>query len=333
MGHVHECKLGGNTMNSRYSNLSNELRNASLTEAEQNALILENKDVILSGIDIASTTRIRGEEEMKTLQKKLSAAEFKAKDKRHFVMSNAEDNGRFNSLALADIGALFNLTQSLVTNKGGLLIAKVERRKTDTECYAPEIPLTINDIQKALGTGGKLRSRKATYKTITELERVGALCRDSRTRPTLFYIEEDVIKAGEGTFKNFVKIYKVEAKKLLDRLTLREAGALFQLMKYHHVESFVLCENPQEFDKTKVKPYNGRELAEKIGVAYKTFRNIMTKLMQAGAILSVNSSYTDVAGRNYIINPRVCNRGISNNPYEAGITKLFDQITAKLDKG
>ncbi|WP_144507709.1 hypothetical protein [Bacillus thuringiensis] len=262
-------------MNSRYSNLSNELRNASLTEVEQNALILENKDVILSGIDIASTTRIRGEEETKTLQKKLSDAEFKAKDKRHFVMSNAEDNGRFNSLALADIGALFNLTQYLVTNKGGLLIAKVERRKTDTERYAPEIPLTINNIQKALGTGGKLRSRKAIYKTITELERVGALCRDSRTRPTLFYIEEDVIKAGEGAFKNFVKIYKVEAKKLLDRLTLREAGA----------------------------------------------------------ILSVNSSYTDVAGRNYIINPRVCNRGITNNPYEAGITKLFDQLTAKLDKG
>ncbi|MCU5515268.1 hypothetical protein OCF62_11855 [Bacillus wiedmannii] len=294
--------------------------------------MLENPDIVMNAMDVAGSQRIRGQAENDAIRKKRSGAEFRNKDRRQFCMSNAEGWGRYDAISLADIGALFNLTQYLVTNKGGLLIAKVERKKTDIERYAPEIPLTVKDIQKALGTGGKLRSRKATYKTIAELEKIGALCRDSTARPTLFYIEEDVIKAGDGDFKNFVKIYRVESKKLLDRLSHREAGALFKLMRYAHKDTLVLCENPQEFNPKLVKPLNGRELSEILGVAYQTFRHIMTKLMQAGAMLSVSSVYTDVAGRNYIINPRVCNRGVPNNPYEAGITKLFDQITAKLDK-
>ncbi len=320
-------------MPNTFNEISHQLRNATIEERKR--IMLENPNAIMSAVDIASTQRIRSEEETKTMRRKIAEKDVRREDRRQFCMSNADDGGRYDAISLADIGALFNLTQFLVTNKGGLLIAKREHTSEDgngNKRYAPEMPLSVKDIQKALGNNGKLRSRKATYKTITELEKIGALCRDSTARPTLFYIEESIIKAGEGAFKNFVKIYRVEAKKLLNRLSHREAGAVFKLMKYAHKDTFVLCENPQEFDPKKVKPLNGRELAEKLGVAYKTFRNIMTKLMNAGAMLSVSSIYTDVAGRNYIINPRVCNRGVLNNPYECGITKLFDQITAKLEK-
>ncbi|MBJ7998215.1 hypothetical protein JDS75_27720 [Bacillus cereus] len=190
-------------------------------------------------------------------------------------------------------------------------------------------PLTTKDMQKLLKRG-----KKSTLNALEELEKIGAVIRDNSTRPTLYYINEDLVRCGKAgeAFDNFTKVYKEEAKQLLSKLSDRQAGAIFKLMPFAHKDTYVLCTNPQEFEPSKVEILSSRDIAKILGIAYSSARTLLSTLINDGAMISVSGAKTGVKGRGYVISPFVCDRGVLNNPYEVGITKLFDQITNKQEK-
>ncbi|WP_176543163.1 hypothetical protein [Bacillus thuringiensis] len=238
-------------------------------------------------------------------------------------MVNGNEGERYSHVTLNQLGVFFKLSLYLQINAGGLLMHDTGRGKYGIR------PLTTKDMQKLLKRG-----KKSTLKALEELEKIGAVIRDNSQRPTLYYINEDLVRCGRtgGAFDNFTKVYKEEAKQLLSKLSDRQAGAIFKLMPYAHKDTYVLCANPQEFEPSNVEILSSRDIAKILGIASNSTRNLLSMLINEGAMISVSGAKTGVKGRGYVISPYVCDRGVLNNPYEVGITKLFDQITNKLEK-
>ena len=282
-----------------------------LTEAQQTAL--------KQAVAIAEAQRVRTPAELDAIRYKESRKE----DTRRFVMVNGNEGERYSHVTLNQLGVFFKLSLYLQINAGGLLMHDTGRGKYGIR------PLTTKDMQKLLKRG-----KKSTLKALEELEKIGAVIRDNSQRPTLYYINEDLVRCGStgGAFDNFTKVYKEEAKQLLSKLSDRQAGAIFKLMPYAHKDTYVLCANPQEFEPSNVEILSSRDIAKILGIASNSTRNLLSMLINEGAMISVSGAKTGVKGRGYVISPYVCDRGVLNNPYEVGITKLFDQITNKLEK-
>lgn len=282
-----------------------------LTEAQQTAL--------KQAVAIAEAQRVRTPAELDAIRYKESRKE----DTRRFVMVNGNKGERYSHVTLNQLGVFFKLSLYLQMNAGGLLMHDTGRGKYGIR------PLTTKDMQKLLKRG-----KKSTLKALEELEKIGAVIRDNSQRPTLYYINEDLVRCGNtgGAFDNFTKVYKEEAKQLLSKLSDRQAGAIFKLMPYAHKDTYVLCANPQEFEPSSLEILSSRDIAKILGIASNSTRNLLSMLINEGAMISVSGAKTGVKGRGYVISPYVCDRGVLNNPYEVGITKLFDQITNKLEK-
>ncbi|PES77094.1 hypothetical protein CN505_00380 [Bacillus cereus] len=282
-----------------------------LTEAQQ----AELKQVVA----IAQAQRVRTPAELDAIRYK----ETRKEDTRRFVMVNGNEGERYSHVTLNQLGVFFKLSLYLQMNAGGLLMHDTGRGKYGIR------PLTTKDMQKLLKRG-----KKSTLKALEELEKIGAVIRDNSQRPTLYYINEDLVRCGKAgeAFDNFTKVYKEEAKQLLSKLSDRQAGAIFKLMPYAHKDTYVLCANPQEFEPSNVEILSSRDIAKILGIASNSTRNLLSMLINDGAMISVSGAKTGVKGRGYVISPYVCDRGVLNNPYEVGITKLFDQITNKLEK-
>ncbi|MCU5575899.1 hypothetical protein [Bacillus wiedmannii] len=276
----------------------------------------EGDDVLKQIVAIAEGTRIRKSAELDAIRSKLQRKE----DTRRFVMVNGSEGERYNHVTLNQLGVFFKLSLYLQMNSGGLLMRDTGRGRYGIR------PLTTNAMQKLLGRG-----KKSTLKALEELEKIGAVIRDNSQRPTLYYINEDLIRCGstDGTFDNFTKVYKEEAKQLLSKLSDRQAGAIFKLMPYAHKDTYVLCTNPQEFEPSHVGILSSRDIAKILGIAYNSTRNLLSSLINDGAMISVSGAKTGVKGRGYVISPYVCDRGVLNNPLEGEIKELYRQFTEK----
>ncbi|MEC2258357.1 hypothetical protein P9H08_17085 [Bacillus cereus] len=279
-----------------------------LTDAQQ--------AVLKQAVAIAESQRVRKPAELDAIRYKQERKE----DTRRFVMVNGNEGERYNHVTLNQLGVFFKLSVYLQMNSRGLLMHDTGRGKYGIR------PLTTNDMQRLLKRG-----KKSTLKALEELEKIGAVIRDNSQRPTLYYINEDLVrcgKAGEG-FDNFTKVYKEEAKKLLSKLSDRQAGAIFKLMPYAHKDTYVLCANPQEFEPSNVEILSSHVIAKILGIASNSTRNLLSTLINDGAMISVSGAKTGVKGRGYVISPYVCDRGVLNNPLESEIKRLYRQFTEK----
>lgn len=267
-------------------------------------------------VAIAEAQRVRTPAELDAIRYKESRKD----DTRRFVMVNGNEGERYSHVTLNQLGVFFKLSLYLQMNAGGLLMHDTGRGKYGIR------PLTTNDMQKLLKRG-----KKSTLKALEELEKIGAVIRDNSQRPTLYYINEDLVRCGStgGAFDNFTKVYKEEAKQLLSKLSDRQAGAIFKLMPFAHKDTYVLCTNPQEFEPSKVEILSSRDIAKILGIAYSSARTLLSTLINDGAMISVSGAKTGVKGRGYVISPYVCDRGVLNNPLEGEIKRLYRQFTEK----
>ncbi|CAM4093961.1 hypothetical protein BAQ46_17655 [Bacillus paranthracis] len=236
-----------------------------LTEAQQTAL--------KQAVAIAETQRVRTPAELDAIRYK----ELRKEDTRRFVMVNGNEGERYSHVTLNQLGVFFKLSLYLQMNAGGLLMQDTGRGKYGIR------PLTTKDMQQLLGRG-----KKSTLKALEELERIGAVIRDNSQRPTLYYINEDLVRCGNtgGAFVNFTKVYKEEAKQLLSKLSDRQAGAIFKLMSNAHKDTYVLCANPQEFKPSQVEILSSRDIAKILGIAYSSARTLLSTLINDGAMIS-----------------------------------------------
>ncbi len=309
---LHEGGREAMTKKPEFKALSDAIHNGEI------ALPEELQTALKQAVAIAENQRVRTSAELDAIRHK----ELRKEDTRRFVMVNGNEGEqtRYDQATLNQLGVLFKLSLYLQMNAGGLLMHDTGRGKYGIR------PLTTKDIQKLLKRG-----EKSTLKALMYLEYIGAVVRDNSQRPTLYYINEDLIRCGrtDGTFDNFTKVYKEEAKQLLSKLSDRQAGSIFKLMPYAHKDTYVLCTNPQEFEPSHVEILSSRDIAKILGIAYNSTRNLLSSLINDGAMISVSGAKTGVKGRGYVISPYVCDRGVLNNPLEGEIKELYRQFTEK----
>ena len=274
---------------------------------------------IKQSLAITENQRIYTPEEKNAMRYKKAGNSFG----KRFMMVNDEDGGRYQYVTMNEIGILFKLSLNLQHNQDGVLMHDTGRGQSGIR------PLTTADIMKLLN-----RSKPATLKALSSLERIGAIERDNSQRPTVYRINEDLILYGKNKkFKNFTKVYRIELRKMMKDLSDREAGAIFMLLSCVHKDSYVLCHNPKENDPAKVDVMNAKHIAERLGLKYTTARNLISALIRKGAMITVSGRKTGVDGKGYVINPHVCDRGVPNNPHEPTIKRLYDTFASeKIDR-
>ncbi|MEH7463875.1 hypothetical protein V7166_17835 [Bacillus thuringiensis] len=248
-----------------------------------------------AGVDRLLQQFEAAERQRNAYSEKKKREEAMARDQRHFLKVFESGCEIMSEASLADLGVLFKLTTSLYYGCAGLLLRDAGRDEILK-------PLKRSDLMKLLN-----KSKNGIDAAIERLERIGAIRKDTEVRPHKYYISEDLVSFGRGTGTgHFTKVYKTEAKRLLKQLTDREAGAIFKCLPYVHHRTHALVFNPHEKDLTKVIAIRGKELARILGLDYDSLTNLTPKLKRKGAMMLVD---VGTAGKGYVINPYVCDRG------------------------
>ncbi|MFK4327041.1 DNA-binding transcriptional ArsR family regulator [Bacillus sp. RC97] len=240
------------------------------------------------------------------------------KDKRTFYKVARKIVSTNDTLKSADLGVVLRLMQHLYYGNDGLLSNDSGRNG--------ENPATVANMMKSLG-----KSRRGLVHVLDRLENAGIIKVDRSRKTAKYYINEELIACGKGVNmeKDFVKVYKTHTSKVLDRLTDTEAGIIFKLMPYIHVSTYMLVENPDEMDLSKVKHLPVARLAEIVGLEYKSFTNKLRGIVRKGALAKISCGITALKGDAYALNPRIVDRGYISEVTDA-LTGIFDTLEERV---
>lgn len=238
-------------------------------------------------------------------------AQFKAVDNRGFIKAMSAGIDELNKeLTLIDAGLLFRLSVNMRTETGGMLIAKIN------EGGKPQ-PLKKSDLQKVLK-----KSKEGIKKAIDRLLSIGVIRKEKQGRNVVFFVNESVVSIGKsvGPAQPFTKIYKTQAKELLENLTDSEAGLILKMTAYVNYHYLVLTHNPSEKDADKAQPLRLHELSEKLGVEEKYCTVLISNLKRKGAVATFD---TGTKGKSVLIHPYLCDRGNDGDTVSKLVTQFF----------
>lgn len=211
-------------------------------------------------------------------------------------------------LNLTQAGALMRLLSYLKLSGKGKLTSEGK-------------PLKQADMQQAFNKG-----RNAVTKIVKALEAVDVLKVEGKGRGKKFYINEAFHHMGSGGRKSlFTRLYLTKARKLLERLTLEEAGLVYKLMPYVNYRSLLLCDKP---DEENAAALNVTQLAEAINYDRSELTKKLKSLRRKGAIMM-----TDVYGvQGYAIHPDMINRGSIEDETKKILRNQFNSMKRSLTK-
>jgi predicted transcriptional regulator len=256
--------------------------------------------------------RARNQKEAYERLQRAEAYRNKDRDKKHVRIFAEGVNEVQKDLTLIDAGNLYKIMLNVQLNRGGV----VEHGK--------DKPLKQKDMEALLG-----RSKPATIAAISRLEALGMIRKEKQGRANVYILNEDVIRVGKGGDKQFIKIFKDKAQKLLDVLTDSEAGLLLKLTPYIHFKTYTLASDPNEPDLKKVRVLNSIELAEQLGIDRDTFKKLSGKLAKKGVVMK----YSVYGIKNGLFfNPYLCDRGYEavagngEHNYKRSLCEQFDAL-------
>lgn len=210
--------------------------------------------------------------------------------KRSFVWNRMETiNEVTESLTPAQCGHLLVLTSFI--NYEGLLI-KSENSKE---------PMNTADMRKALRLEG---SKESTfYDFLTACKRVGIIVE----KGGLFYVNERFHFRGKTEGDRVVKSYITRLREMSKEISAHNIGILYRLIPYVHVESNILCANPDEKIPKLIRKLNRKELAELTGLSPGTISRVTGRLIFEGHPVFANIR-TATDGAYYMLNPSIFER-------------------------
>lgn len=211
-----------------------------------------------------------------------------------------------------ELGALFFLIHYMQLEQDGLLIKKSK-------------PMTIADISEILG-----KSIKQATRIMKKLIEANVIIKNGTTRATYSISKEYFIM---GSFNNrgmFSRLYQMNSRKKLNKLSLEDANILLRILPWFHYQSYYLCANPSEAYAEDIKHLNETELAKIIGIDRTTLIRHLGRLMTQGYIIKIVG-----IGNAYVfkVNPDIMTREIDHNSLEAQVTRReFKEIANKYEK-
>lgn len=139
-------------------------------------------------------------------------------------------------------------------------------------------------------------------------------------------------KRSGGDIDMLVKTFHTTLKSL--KLSAAELGCIYKMLPFVHYRSNILCLNPFEEDRQKVRFLNLSQVAEKIGVPRQKIDQTLRNLTKAGAIATITSRETimldetldkvnnDDRERLVILNPRIVSR-LRGEHHNETINQIF----------
>ncbi|GAA1334393.1 hypothetical protein GCM10009610_74570 [Pseudonocardia xinjiangensis] len=109
---------------------------------------------------------------------------------------------------------------------------------------------------------------------------------------------------GASQNRAVIRAYTAKVREIYREVNAADLGLIYRMLLFVHYETNALCANPTERDPRKVRWFNGKELAEAIGVHEKTLSSRLSRLKFGNeyviARLKIGKEITK-----YVFNPNV----------------------------
>jgi hypothetical protein len=219
---------------------------------------------------------------------------FSVIERMHYVAS---------ALTPAQCGYLLVLTSHV--NWNGLLV----RSEKDST------PLTPAEMQKALNLA---KSKRSTFTDFLDACLNHGII---KKEPAGYYVEKGFHFRGRTEGERVVRTYITQLREMYKDISAHDVGLLYRLIPYIHVDSNILCENPNEKDARAVVKHNRKTLAEAIGVTPQVISRATSRMIYDGkSVFAKVTTATD--GTFYMLNPSIFRRS-DRDDYDATTRGIF----------
>lgn len=200
-------------------------------------------------------------------------------------------------------GYLLVLTSHV--NWNGLLI----RSEKDTT------PLTQAEMQKVLKL---LNSKRSTFTDFLDACLNHGII---KRKDDGYYVERGFHFRGRTEGERVVRTYITQLREMYKEVSAHDIGLLYRLIPFIHVDTNILCANPNEKDARQVVKFNRKTLAEAIGVTPQVISRATSRMIYDGkSVFAKVTTATD--GTFYMLNPGIFRRA-DRDDYDATTRGIF----------
>lgn len=207
-----------------------------------------------------------------------------------------------DSLTTAQCGYLLVLSSHV--NYDGLIV----NNEND------KVPMTTEDMRKVLRLD---RTKKSTfYDFLDACINFGIMSEvDGR-----FYIAQNFHFRGKTEGDRVVKTYITKLREMYKEVSAHDIGMLYRMIPYIHVETNMLCANPEEKDPKYIRKFNRKQLADAVGVNPAVISRATSRMIFEGkSVFAVIKTATD--GTFYMLNPSIFER--KKCDYDPSVKAIF----------
>ncbi|OOR76992.1 hypothetical protein BK785_23475 [Bacillus thuringiensis serovar bolivia] len=234
-------------------------------------------------------------------------------DKKHFAWQNTV-NHVSQSQSLTDI------------QKGSLLIMSTFLEfEGEGKCHDTKgAELTNKKFAKLIG-----KSLKTANRILDDCESIGAITLEKSGRDKIIKFTDMLYTCGKpsGDKKQFVKVFKLAVRDLIQTFNLKELGLFADLLPHFHWKTHILCENPTEMDVSKIKVWRRKDIIEKLGYNKDKLPRMMTRFKRNRATIEISSTIDVIC-----LSPSLVSRQsdkVTLDDIEKVAQQIADDLTSK----
>lgn len=169
-------------------------------------------------------------------------------------------------------------------------------------------PMTPSDMQRALKA-----SHSTFYDFLDNCVSHGIITDGGDGR---FYVTRQFHFRGKTEGERVVKTIIAKLREMYTEVSAHDIGLLYRMIPYIHVDSNMLCANPEEKSPKHVRKLNRKQLAEVVGVSPALISRATARMTYRGkSVFAKITTATD--GTYYMLNPQVFRR----NTREYGVVE------------
>lgn len=231
-----------------------------------------------SDLYIGSHAQDKAYRELMLNRKERSSQPFTASE-----MSNLHEV--YDVLTTTQCGYLLRL-QCNVGYEGGILLTGNHK------------PMTTSHMMDELGLK---RKRQTFYDFLSACVDNGIIIEiENGENGVVYAVNQRYHFKGAFAGKNVVKTYIETFKEAYKEVKAADLGLLYRMIPFIHYETNALCANPFEKDISKVRLFNGKELAEAIGIHPDTLTKRLARAKFGGRSIVARTQGVGVPVRYYV---------------------------------
>ncbi|MEH7521700.1 hypothetical protein V7149_00235 [Bacillus sp. JJ1503] len=136
-----------------------------------------------------------------------------------------------------------------------------------------------------------------------------------------YYIEQGFHFRGKTEGERVVRTYIAQLREMYKEVNAHDIGLLYRLLPFIHVDTNILCANPNEKNPSAVVKFNRKSLAEAIGVTPQVISRATSRMIYDGkSVFAKVSTATD--GTFYMLNPSIFRRA-DRDDYDVTTRVIF----------